>query len=205
VSNCVNNNLSISQTLVKNTFYTWVQKYQYRATRRPLLIKSLTFWGNSTIKKGFFSFKIYYEGMREARTKFRSFWCIKAVIALIDNISIYDKIVYPSQALNLPIKDFNEKQISITVDEFNKVYKQKLFKHWKTHYIQIRNKKAKIAYNYSKNAFIGWKEYIKKDKVNTNKVYVSVKKRNQKILEQTFPAMVICLKQQIALKSAYSR
>lgn len=193
------------KNLVRNTFYTWVQKYQYRVARRPMLLKSLTFWGNNIVRKGFSSLKINYMKSKETRKNLRSFWCIKAAIALIDNISIYDKIAYPSQALNLPIRDFDERQLSITVSEFNRVYKQKLFQNWKSHYLKIRNKKAKLAYAYVRNAFVGWKDHTKSSKAYREKICVATNQRNQKTLKSTFNAMVKCLKQQLALKSAYSR
>jgi len=153
---------TVAKNLIKKTFYSWVKKYQYRVTRRPILLKSLTFWGNNTISKAFRGLKAYTQNIKETRKKLRTFWCIRAAVALIDNISIYDKIIYPSQALNLPIKDFNEKQLEITVKEHDHLYMKKLFDNWKEFYLKIRAKKAKIVYTYLSNSFQGWKKYAQK-------------------------------------------
>lgn len=171
----------MGRNIMKNSFHAWVKKYQYRVTRRPLLIKALTFWGNNLIKKSFNSFKMHREDIIEARKRLRTFWCIRAAVALIDNISIYDKIIYPSQALNLPIKNFNEKELEITVKEHDRLYMKKLFDNWKEFYLKIREKKAKIAYNYVKNSFEGWKAYATKSKIDKTRIVKSKKAINKRI------------------------
>ncbi|CAI2362866.1 unnamed protein product [Moneuplotes crassus] len=185
--------------LVKNAFYTWVKKYQYRVTRRPLLIKSLTFWGNNVIRKGFTGLKQYRTQIIETRKKLRTFWCIRAAVAMIENISMYDKNIYPSQAMNLPIKNFNEKELEITVKEHDRLYKKKLFETWKEFYFKIREKKAKIAYNYVNNTFQAWKEVAKKRKLDRQKIQHSLGKCHARALKECFSGMKEYLDRKILL------
>lgn len=171
-------------SLVKNTFYTWVQKYQYRVTRRPMLIKALNFWGNNTIQKAFKGWRQYRENMKLQRKKLRTFWCIRAAIDLIDNSSIYDKIAYPSQALRLPIKHYDPVELEITVNKYDHLYKQKLFKHWKNQYIRIRNYKAKFAYKFIKMSFGAWRQYANRSKQINKKLVIAEGKMASKTLKK---------------------
>lgn len=189
-------------SLLKNTFHTWVKKYQYRVTRRPLLLKSLTFWGENTVRKAFKSLKIYKHDIDKTRLHLRTFWCIRAAIIIIDNTSIYDKIIYPSQAFNLPIKNYDEKQLNITIRTYDYSYKQRLFKTWKTYYISMRNQKAKLAFSYVQKAFSGWKTWKEQEKVYKQKIQNFKEKHNQREMSNVWQAMSFYLKQSITLKTS---
>ena len=74
------------------------------------------------------------------RIKYRTFWTIRWAIAMIDNSSIYDKIIYPSQAFSLPIKEYDKRILEETVDIYEHEYIKRIFNSWKEHYLKIRNK-----------------------------------------------------------------
>lgn len=169
-----------------------------------MLLKALTFWGNNTITKAFKSWQIYKDTVATEREQLRTFWGIRCAIFLIDNCSIYDKIVYPSQALNMPIKDFDPKELEITVRTFDHLYTKKLFDHWKSHYIKIRNKKAKIAYSYISNSFKEWRQYTKRSKEINSKLSSYVKSRTTKTLEVVFTNFRHQIAKQIYLKKTLS-
>ena len=71
---------SVAFDLVKNTFYMWVKKYQYRITRRPMLLKALNFWAENTLSKSMRSWKVYKATMTEERKKYRTFWVIRGAV-----------------------------------------------------------------------------------------------------------------------------
>lgn len=151
-------------------FTIGLNKYQYRVTRRPILMKSLTFWGNNLIIKAFKSWKMHSAIMKDERIKFRTFWCIKWSIAIIDNTSIYDRVIYPSQAISLRINDYDERVLSETIGIYEHEYLKRLFSGWKDQYIKIRNKKANIAYTYISDAFAAWIQFTQdKKKLNSKK------------------------------------
>ena len=140
--------------------------------------------------------------MEVTRLHLRSFWCIRAAIAIIDNTSIYDKIIYPSQAFNLPIKDYDEKHLGETISAYDFCYKQKLFQTWKKQYIAIRNQKAKVAFGYVKTAFAGWKQWKDKSVEDKCKIRQHRKKWDAKFLENVWEAMAFKLKQSVMIKEA---
>lgn len=133
-------------------------------------MKSLTFWGNNLIIKAFKSWRLWNEITKEERIKYRTFWCIRWSIAIIDNTSIFDKVIYPSQAISLQINDYNERVLTETINIYEHEYLKRLFSGWKDHYIKIRNKKASIAYTYISDAFTAWIQFTQdRNRLNSKK------------------------------------
>lgn len=99
-----------------------------------MLVSSLIFWGNKTTEKAFYSLKTYREQSIQLRKKLRNFWCIRSMVVLIESSSVYDKTVYPSQAMNLHVSGYNQKELSITIGTYEHIYKRKLFNNWKQFY-----------------------------------------------------------------------
>lgn len=68
---------SVGYNLVRKTFFSWVDKYQYRIHRRKILMAALTFWAKNIVSKSFRSLKVYKQIMEQNRKKYRTFWVIR--------------------------------------------------------------------------------------------------------------------------------
>ena len=189
--------------LVRKMFYSWVKKYQYRVNRRPLLMSALVFWGDKTMQKAFKSWKIFRQQSKAKRAQLRTFWCIKSMVIMIDNSSIYDKAIYPSQLFSCPVSRYNAKELELTVAVYDDLLLKRLFTHWKEYYHDLRNFKAKIAYSYIRRTFNVWKLYKDESKVLKKKHSVWLKNTNEKIVWRTFNALKDYVKQQIRLRKIY--
>ena len=177
---------SVAFDLVKNTFYMWVKKYQYRVTRRPMLLKALNFWAENTLSKSMRSWKVYKATMTEERKKYRTFWVIRGAVWILDNSSIYDKIAYPSQALNLPIKHYDVFELEKTVETYHHQYLKRMFASWKEFYFKVRNHKGKMAFQSVSKMFSHLRQNAVERKLNRRKVSQSIEKVNSNRVSHMF-------------------
>lgn len=184
--------------LVRDVFYTWVDKYQYRVTRRPILLKALSFWGNKSVTKAFTSWKIYKEENKELRQKLRTFWGIKSTLCLVENC-------LQISGTSLNYQNVNAKQFEISLQTFDLRYKEKLFNCWKESYFKIRKQKAKVAFKYLYTSFSNWKTYAAHKRVNREKVSKNLEVRSKIKLEKVFTEMRFYLIQQKLLRRAYNK
>ena len=155
------------------------------------------------MKKAFKSWKIYKQQCKAKRAQLRTFWCIKSMIILIDNSSIYDKSIYPSQIFSCPVTSYNAKELEMTVAAYNDSLLKRLFAHWKGYYHNLRNFKAKIAYSYIKTSFNAWNIYKNESIILKNKRNSWSTKNNERAIWRVFYALKDYINKKTKLRGIY--